>query len=507
MVLFSGVFLLLGISYFRPGYKYGWLLSSIIVLITWVLVLLARTQIPALIYMGKWQPERFFPVSPSLILDGVGWVYALLIATLLLAVIFCDTIRSVKVDLLTLAGSMAISALAILAVMSANQITLLIAWAAIDMIELALWLSHVYDNSTRVRIVITFSMRVIGLMLVFLGGVNPIFLIIAVGLRLGMLPIHLPVMETETMRRGLGTIMRLSNALASLILIIRLNMPIEAGFNTSILLVGFWLVSVYAGLGWLIARDELEGRIFWIAGIGALAVASLVRGQPLAGYVWGITMISAGGVLMLYSYRNRWLSILPWMALLGSLTLPFTPSRDAANLYAEPISVWTWAFILPQCLLYIGYIRHLTSKGEPFKPRDRLVWIVYPLGLALSPLIQYMITYMGWQQITEPAFGQVGGLSLRSVAAWSGIIIIGLMGILMLLRQIIYFKKNRYGLIRRLMMINYEKFFIGVVTLFRWMGTMIASISRVIEGEAGFVWTLVFLALLLIFFSQGGIGR
>ena len=191
----------------RPGFAYLWLVAALGALLAWAMVLFTRTHIPQNLPLMTWLPAAFFPASPALLVDPVSWSYALALATLALAVILTDVLRAADADWVPWAGSLVVTALGLLAVLSGNLLTLLLAWTAIDLAELVILLVLVPQSSTREQIILAFGARLAGTVLVIGAGLVAIstgsaltfstippqvvvYLLLAAGLRLGVLPMH-----------------------------------------------------------------------------------------------------------------------------------------------------------------------------------------------------------------------------------------------------------------------------------------------------------------------------
>jgi hypothetical protein len=323
----------------RPGFAYFWLLAATSTLLAWPATLILRRVLPLTISLGSW-PAEVFSAATALLVDSISWPYALALSTLVLAVILTDVARYVEVNWVAWAGSLALAAIGILAVFSANPLTLLLYWGAIDLAELYLLLNQVEGSLARERVVISFSARVFGILLLLAGilaakgsGVPltferiprtaSVYLLLASILRLGVVPLHLPILHDPRQRRGLGTMSRLVPAAASLVLLARIAVS-GVSANLEALFLGIsGATALYAGFSWLIAPDELEGRPYWMLGMASLSLAATVRGQPGASQAWGIAMLLSGALLFLFSARTRSLLILPLLSFFACL-----PSRS-----------------------------------------------------------------------------------------------------------------------------------------------------------------------------------
>src|SRR5690606_31770558 len=91
-----------------------------------------------------------------------------------------------------------------------------------------------------------------------------LYLLLAAGLRVGVLPLHLPYAGESVLRRGVGTALRAITAASSLILLARIPAGSIAPQYAPYLLMFTALAAVYGGWMWLRAPDELTGRPYWL---------------------------------------------------------------------------------------------------------------------------------------------------------------------------------------------------------------------------------------------------
>jgi hypothetical protein len=285
------------------------------------------------------------------------------------------------------------------------------------------------------------------------------------------------------------------------------------------LLVLVGLSALYGAILWFSAADELSGRPFWILGMTAFVVASAVCGVPEASLAWGLACIFSGGLIFLLSARHRKLLPLPLFGLLGFIGLPFTPGWTGMRLYASlPRVLLIPVFVLAHALLVAGYIRH-AIRPEPMPERSqRWLWLLYPLGLALFPVLQTaLFTGFAWSwQIIPQQGNPVSPIITQeytnlSLLAWAGgAIALGLAALLLWLRYWRRPKVKLHPLLPRGWISFGQRFFslrwfydlIGI--FMRFSVRSIRLLTAVLEGEGGILWVLVLLALLVALLLRGG---
>ncbi len=233
----------------------------------------------------------------------------------------------------------------ILAVVADNPLTLVLIWAAIDISELIAQIRVSEDPRLSERIVTAFAFRAAGsLVLLWADMVSVangqtldfrsappqagLYLIIAAGLRIGVLPLHLSYSGELSLRRGFGTALRMISAASSLILLARIPPSSLASPITPYLLILVSLAAVYGGWAWLRAPDELTARPYWLIGMGSLAVAAALRANSVGATAWGCGLILSGGALFLSSEPNKWLDRALMIGVLGNFSPALFPDGD-----------------------------------------------------------------------------------------------------------------------------------------------------------------------------------
>jgi hypothetical protein len=489
---------------FQPRFAYHWILAAFGTLISWALIQIARLGIPGEISLGVWE-TGIFENSPVLLLDGFSWLLGASLATLALAVVLSDVVRIKTANWKSWVGSSIMIALGIIAVMAGNQLTLVLAWAGIDLLEIMMWMVNVYDIETRQRIVMAFSIRTFAIMLTFWPGNNPNIFILAVLLRLAVLPFHLPEMEQENLRRGLGTVLRLISPIASLVFVMRIATVGIPESESNLWLAVVLIAAIFASIYWIRAKNELEGRPYWVMGMSMLALASAIRNQPVASMIWSISLVLAGGFLFLYSFRSRYLNLLAIFTVIGVSGLPFTPSWDTGRLFSAPLYSWQLLFLLPQALLFLGYVRNALRPVDEFEVPERAMWLVYPWGLLLLPSTLYIIGYWKWQEVLQLGTGYLYPAGRNMIEYWSGAGAISLVVLIYLAFR--FFPKQGLEKMKNLhFTLSWHRSLTSFNWMFRQVSVLVATVSELVEGEGGILWTLLLLALIIAFFAQGGLG-
>ena len=507
---------IVGLRLVRPGFKYFWLLAAVGSLFAWPLVLLSRNFLGQSISLSTWIPVEYFPVSPQLLVDQYSWPFAFALSTLVLATILTDIARATESDWASWASNLFLTALGILAVQAGNPLTLLLMWTLIDLSEMLILLGGTQKSATREKLVIGFSARIAGIffligaqLYIYSTGLTPdfqnfppqaslLFLISAI-LHLRVIPSNQLLQQPTPLGRNRGYISYLVTAAASFILIIRtalVGVPVNL---EPLLLLICGIVGIFASLAWNNTGAGFAGMEFWILGVGTLTIAAAVRGQPGAALAWGIAALLPGGLLLLTSVRLKFLPLILFIGLIGISTFPFTPAWQGAYLYSTPIKPALILLLFVQSLFLVGFAR-FALETEPRKGGiERWVWIIYPWGLALLPFAQFIIGF----------FDLPVGVSLANT--WPSIVVIACAGVLYIQGKRSYKNIFLFETGRRIGSV------ISAIFSFNWLfrllwrsyvviGQGMTYFIRVIEGDGGILWALLFLVLLVTIITQIRIG-
>lgn len=544
--------IMLGIHKVRHASRYLWLTGLVGVLLAWVAVYIARFKLPFEVSPQTWEPVSFFPLSPSLLVDNISWVFALAIVTQALVVMLTSVARlggrvfsSPRVqssgeqangsipklqsslpaaNWKAWAANLALTSLSLVAVLAGNLLTLLLAWSALDIVELLILLSQVSTSEERAQVVRAFAAKVGGIIVLLLAGIMlwegggqlnfgpttatvSLFYFISAGLRLNVLPIHVPIFREPSLRIGLGTTLRLVPVAGSLVLVVRIaETGIQGG--TGLILLGFSaLAGLVGSIGWLHASNELSGRTYWILATTSLALAAAIRGQTTASLAWSLVVLLPGSLIFLSALRRRFMIPILLLGVISFSGLPFTPVWVGVSVFQPTTGLQDLAgqiialllgiiFFVVHAFLLGGYLIHglrgmLTSIAEQKPQVERWVWLLYIPGLIALPAVHFILTWM-----VRPETAQV------SLLMWlAGACACGLAGAIWFFsvrqdRQLPTFLSNRRWLASGQI---YRPLIRLVEWFFDFISQIIRVISAVLEGEAGILWSFVLLVLGLVF--------
>jgi hypothetical protein len=508
----------------RGGMGVAWLVAVVAALIVWVAVFVLRWQPGISLHLQDWRPGEERLSTLVFQFDSISWPYAFALASLLLGVLLTASARMQQLSSPWVwAGSMGVTAAGISTVLAVTPLAVILSWTLVDLIELGVLLGSRLQRALTQRVVLSFSARLAGT-LAMMGAVlysdylgKPmtlsefderagIFLLLAAGLRVGVLPLHLPFANEPPLRRGLGTVLRLVVPASGLVVLGRLPPAVVSPQLAPYFLLFTSLAALYGAIMWLTAKDELAGRPYWLISLAGIAVACAVRGRPSAAPIWGIAMILTGGLLFLYSFRQPRLFLIPALAFLGLSGLPFTPlASGMRGLVVLPFNALDVVLMMAFSLLLTGFARHAISVRASMEELDRWVQVVYPLGLFWLALSFWLIGLFGWQ----------GSLTIENW--WVSLICVLLsFGLVVLIRhgKLVFADQEKTGWFLLLLrpvgrvlasVFRLDWLYMLIAFVFRLVQGVVHFLTVLLEGEGGVLWTLLLLTLLISIFYSGSL--
>ncbi len=510
--LIAGIILLVVIR-IKPDFGFFWISSVLTGLAVWGGLLALRWFTPHFFSMNLWQEIGFQIEFPYFLLDQFSWSYAFSLSSVLTAAVITAPVRIGRgSNPRTWAASLILTSFFLAAVLAANPLTLILSWTAMDLIELVYTLRYGAGAGGNRRAVIAFAIgaagtylavwamfesQSIGLPLAFdlLTPETSQLLALAAGVRLAVFPI-LPSYRLEgPASAGLGSLLKFASPAASLVLLSRL--PAE-GFTPELSPVLFsltLLACLYGAAKWLISKDEISGRPYWIMSFSALSMACLIQGRPDVSSVWGSAMILGGGLLSLSTTRQVRLLFIPLVTFLCLTGMIFTPtSAGWVGIWMEPFGLSNAAFIAGHSLLLTGFVKHTIRQDESEEEIDRWVQIIYPAGLLNLTITFVLIGVWAVAQYGVLTFWIPPVLSISLALFWFG------------LRAWLSREKPLQSLVKSTgvvigtvveKIVNFKWLFRTIEQFYKISRQFVNWLTGILEGDGGVLWALLLLLLLI----------
>jgi hypothetical protein len=501
LLLFAAASAVAILRFTRPDFRFSWLISVAAAFLALLAVLLWQPQLPLSSLASVAHPAGLASTTLAFSVPSLLWPYALGLSGLALAILLTAPGRDGFPNPSGFAMTLSLTGLGLLAVTAANAVTLAFAWAGFDLVDLVVKLRWSQGSKASERAVIAFSIRAGGIVLLLLAQVlgGPAgqlgdfgtmqagvgLMVIAAALRLGILPPGIPYGPETTLPDGVWTTFRLTSAAASLALLSRFPAGSLGGPATPVLMLLCAVPALYSGWRWLRAPDEFAGSRFWISGIASLAVVCALRGNAAGSTAWGVALILVGGALFLSSNHRAWLNRL---LLVGAWSISSLPLSLTAIGWKNPSGMLDWALpilLIAQALLLAGFLQHAfrPSSRAPLEAQSLWAGSVHPVGILLLLMLQLLLTLWGWMGAWEVGPWLAGGAASALGLAF--------------LWVIPRFADPRASLawLPRDSSLSVAGFYLDLKTVFSGLTRVSETITDVLQGEAGIIWSLVLLIL------------
>jgi hypothetical protein len=510
LLVFATALALLILRVMRPEFRFSWLTAVGGTLLAGISVLLWQPQLPLSIEIPWWQSANLSLAPISFSADGLAWPYAASLVVLSIAILLTASVRENFLDSLAWSVSLALCGLGLLAVTANNPLTLVLVWGALDLTELVIMLRSANGRKLSERAVIAFSVRSWGIVLLLIADVVSsaagksmdflsvppqagLLLLAAAGLRLGVLPVHLPYASESALRRDIGTAQRLVSAASSLILLSRIPVSSLESPLVFVFLLLSAIAGLYAGWMWLRAPDELTGRPYWMIAVASLAVTACLRGSSAGATAWGLALILGGGALFLASVQQTWLNRAMLLGAWTLTSLPFSLTATGWQNNGITSDLILPVFLVAQAFIIAGYIRHSLRPSTRPLLQSQPAWAksVYPAGIGLLLLFQFLLGFWGWDGALQ--FGLL----------WAGVAASLLtFGLLWSARRFPILSPVRAQWLESASASQLDRLYQNLWTLYRFIGRITQTISRLLDGESGIIWTLLFLIFFVLLLVQ-----
>ena len=510
----------------KPKVSRAWMIALISALVAWLGFFVLRLYLPLSFALPPWKPDALFISAPSLELNYQNWPYAVSLVTLCTAVILTDSTRSfLPSSPNAWASAIAITAVNLIGLLAGDPVTLMFAWVVIDTIEFI----HLYqtrlDRSSDAGLAAFMSIRILSVIALAAGTVTGwlsmpafgmaqipqkagIYFLLAAGLRLGVLPLNLPVQISRDSKHGSALLIRLAPVASSLALIANLPPGLLASQSTlhTIFMVLTATAALYASAMWLSGKSQHKALPYWIIALASFAITCALNDRAETSRVWGVALLLSGGVLFLFDPPIRRIRFLPLLGLIGISALPFTLSAGGWDgLLTGKFTLSAVFLMLSHALLLLGFLRYSFEISGTVTGLEKHARITYPLGLILIVQTIIIIGLAGWPGVLTAGKWWASLVSLALTGLGAGLYL-KLAAKLPLASVAANLPLYRFW---TLLLKSFQQFlslqwlYKALAWLMGQFGALAALLNRVLDGEGGILWSLVFLAVLITLFLSG----
>ncbi|NIN95984.1 MAG: hypothetical protein GTO49_13620, partial [Anaerolineae bacterium] len=319
------------------------------------------------------------------------------------------------------------SALGLLAILGGNLLTIVSAWALMDLATYFLNYGLLGKPRDPGRPTIRLAANGAGLLLVIAaalvswqsgvegdfsgGGMSTLsswLLVAACTFRLGLMPLHFTLPKVPGLRRGIGTLLRLLPPAAALALLAR-----QFGHSLPPEMVP-WLLAIGAvgaligGLRWGLGGVSVEARPFLVlgvSGLGVLAAGLDAENASAAIQSAAVTLLMVGAVVSLAGIHTPWHRAAPWAAAMLLVGFPGTPSSFLVESLGKGLGdarlMWATATgILTLVVLVAGTFRRGLASLTPWEANEDFARLAYGLGIFLPVMAGIGLGFSSRPRIT-----------------------------------------------------------------------------------------------------------
>lgn len=513
MLLFLPIFLLLlGLAApgliirYRPEFRSFWLLNLSGPFLAWLGLLFLRPELPLRHSLSYWS----LSTGPNLELlwqmDLISWTLIFAVSSLLLASQLSNIRDLEERSAFFWSPGILIAASAMLAIMAGNLLTLVITWTILDVLAASLLIREDQSPDSLRQTAVSFSANLFGSMLLLwaiaaytsfpglainaLPSQAHLPLILAPGIRLGVLPLNPFVLQERISPESPRALIVLLQTTASLALLVRMDTPLAE--YTGGLLVLVLAAALYASAKWALAKDAQTALPYWLPALSALVVAAAVFGLEAASLSWSLVLILGGAFFAFSGLRREllWPGILWAVFLLTGL--PLGPNRAGITLFAASAAALSYAFLIPLSLLMLGWVQQARKNLQEEVIWQRWESAIYGAGLVLLVWIHFVL---------GTAIAPEASLSAQFLAAWPSLALLLLAGGFWLVRdQTLPLNSGQRTLLKETLSMRWIYRLGGGIL--RQLAALLRFLGGLLEGRAGVLWALLFVALLLSLITQ-----
>ena len=528
--IFSLGFLLLtplilaAIVYRRPQFPFSWLIAASFALLSLIGLFGSYNQISSNIQIINWQTAGVLPYSLYFFLDEISWSFGLAVVALLIAYLLNstqqypepapETQNTAGKIWLAWGSPLIASGLGLASVLAGDLLTLIILWAALDVYELFLRLFSMDDTNDINPILASFGVRTAGLITIIWAMVGSgsssfptgndqtdvqfsILLLVGAFLRMGVIPLTLPLTIADNSLTRLSQLLRLLPVASAFMLLTRLSSLIEIQVN-AVFALCILLAAITGSFLWSFRQKRQGSEPYWLLTAAAFLIITSIYADVSVSLSVGIGFLIAGGLFFFNPPMVKRLIPIGFLGPLAITMLPGTAGWYGVNLYSSETPGFIYFFLLPQALLIAGYVNWILGQKISSPNQVRINSLINSLGVLLLPIIQYAITYLVLYRSEA-----IGKDPPSIFATWPAFVAALTAAILVILirrfhnYEILSLNNKNFGRLRSTMA-NFS------IIIFQTLSSGISFVDQLIEGRGSILWTILFLTLVISILTNIG---
>lgn len=521
LILILGGGSIILIRMIHPGFRFSWVIIAGVCVTVWLFYLICPIS-----QFGNLESQNWLPFSNLVFplmfrLDQNAWQVAFLMTALLLGGVISSVIDipNSSVEKMWPTG-LFITALGLLAVCSADPISLVIIWTVLDVLEIIIAIKNSSIKEPITVSPIKLASHFVSTLLIiwifiinFNGRKIPGFEIATP--EIGMIVILAVFLRMLNIRRGSSqnrnndlqgahqTIQLFVSSTAGLCLLLKI--PVWPSFDRFIpLLTILFVVHAFINIFRFHRTTEGQNQKQSLINVFFTSLAlSIVFGNAATITGWIGLFLAIGGLIFLFSARSKgviWIGVLICLVFAG---LPFTPFTRIWSGFTG-FNVYVLLLILIHGFTLTGVVKKVLKTNEGLSQKENWVRVIYTFGLLLLLISAILIWLKIPPRPLDEGFWQ-GGL----LAAGIGVLttIIGWLIAKYFKRTIARLRSNAVyqrvltGLRKTIRFTWLTRILNGIFQLFQAITKMF---SNILESDGGLFWSLLLLVLIVTLLKIGG---
>jgi len=490
--------LALSLSNLQRGFRSNWLLALGGSLLAWVSLLFLRLQLPLHSSFSFWWVGEGLEYSATFVLDDVSWPLAFAVSSMLVALLLGRVREAMTAPWFAWAPTLAIGAASLLTLPAGDPLTFLFTWTFLDVLGFVFLLFEPKSGEERQKVVQKLAISLLGMGLLFAAWMFAFYgqeltntlIFLSTTLRLGLWAPYLRMGSYSGLHQSASSLLLLA---PSLVLLARSGTMAEPMRSTLLLLT--LLPAAYAAGNWVL-NTSANRPSFWDLGMAALVAAAALGGHGQTAVAFSLVLLLGQGMLLPVQHASRFRVVMAVLVLLLLSGFPYTAGYWGGKIYVNWASPLVFTFLAIQAAMLAGWLRRaLEPSLEPLSPETWMRTIQW-LGLTLVPLA---FIFLGLGLL--PSFAPQA-----PIPWWPALVVLAGSAIFFFLARL-----------RRPTLASRIQLALDWLFSLRWLKLVGNLLSRMLswglsffngllEGPAGVLWALLFVAILLSLAAQYGMG-
>lgn len=485
--------LVLAFSNLRRPMRSSWLVAVSGAGLALASVLFLRLRLPLSTNVVGWSagPDQEF--NSVWALTETNWSLVLAVSSFLVASLLLRVEQAVGAAWLDWGRSLAVTASSMFAILAGDLLALMFSLTLLDGIVFLLQIRLGAPLSEKGALLNQLGVNLAGNMFLItawaLRGTGSftvaIMMAIAAAIRLGLFTLQFEKPKYE----GLLSLIVFSPSIA----LVLSGQPISPQLIIPVALL-LMLPATYSAVRNL--EKPAADESFWILGVMSLALLATIVGNSPAALAFGFAAILGPQLQQLVQISQRFRFLAAAVGVVSFSALPFTPTYLVVSLYLRtPVPV-VYASLPVYALLLLGWVRRAMRQNLEEWPAEPWMRTIRGVGYFLVPLL-FLLLGLGLMPVFDP--------EIPTLIWWPGVGFLVLVGFLALLTPVV--KRPRSP---NLTLIVDSIFSLRWITrtsivLFHSIESGLRFVSQILEGQAGVLWALLVIALILSLVAQLGI--